>query len=873
MRRGAHYPSGVAPLLVLGLVLLPAAPLAARDGPERADVTVGLTVRLDPESGEVTGTVTMGGPGLDGWVEAGRLLYLHASTLARPEADLNDVTWPLRFPSGYDPAGTEVPGAQPVEAAAGPAAAAGALVRLPRIERDADARVAVSFVTRIPVRFGAFGRMQDRTVVLSAGWHPVPVLAAAHASLTLPRMRLESVRVQVTRAGVLCVGDRLVRVAAGEPVTLSDVREDALPLLYFRERFELTDVRGEGGRLVGRVLRGEGSGSPGGLERLEAVLRDAAALNPRENGAGDGLRGGEAPLLLEAPLRESLALPFPGGALYSDMLYSVTPIERFVARHDDAVLTALVAAVLMEGRGVGLSEALHGATLLELWRWRNRQSRPDFIRSLMRKSEVVGALDKIATDPQTHFESTVFFTSDMSPDVRRTLEYGVEPFPSPVTSARLTAVAFGWDRSAECARRAMSEGATFLATLRSVLEPAEQEVLAAIVRPERIDLELAAVEEEAGALVLTVCKRRIGADAGTGSPGPIPVEITLEGDGKRTEVVAICPDACCTQRVEGHDSGSRVQIDPVGLFDEADDGPRHPRRNDRNYLDMKWMIGRPFFSMASRDELPSVGFELVAQPRYDLANAAFVYPVLVPARAVVMAGLRLGFGDKVRPNFLSDQLSLAVRYATSVEGDGSSIGPAIIYMRHTRQSRNNPFEGSFLELHGVPVYGLEESSFGGRAGFVGIGMVGAGPDHVLALRLSGDTTVGEMPDWESPSTGGFVGVRALAADEVRVRHWAGASVEYRYMLASGWNVSLLDLAYLNGLQVAVFTDGASMAGSYQELLGNDTTFVDAGVSVRPHFQLLGFIPAVMSVDAAWLVPWPHALGPRVTFLLNMAQPF
>jgi len=869
-----------------------------------------IEAELDTETGTISGNVRFDAermpPGFGGRIP----LYLYPNIYSVRDPNLNDVVFPLRFPGGFSAGGIEVTRVTvggkearlaPQEATAAPQEAREGVATLVLIESAAGGPVAadgeplvveIDFATRIPERYGTFGRTDEGVVLLSA-WHPVlgrPEAAApaggsgedtghgggtgpgstagvvpwGHGGGTGPGStagvvpwvaEVVEAKIAVDTGGLLVVGNLLRKTSAGVPQVFDEPCVNAA-LLYFRPEFETLDVKGKDGAVTGVVVTGAGTLSETNVGRLVEVVHEASGLLAES---------GCPTLLLEAPLRESLAVPFPGGILFSDMIFSVTPFKRFLQRHTEALTSALVASHLMTSRGQSRQDAMVAASLLELWRWQSKQTRPDFIKDLMRQGEVVGALDKIATDPQTHFEATVFFSPELPSDVARTFEVLATPAPPPLTTARLLAVAFGWKRCVGAVTEALETRRPFIPTLRSRLSTEEEGVLDAILAPRSTDLVLDELEESEAGATATVCK--------TGAAAPFPVELEVR-DCDRVERKAVtCEAECCREELPGWNEDAYAEVDPEGLFEQAWLSARHPRRNDRNYLDLKWMLSRPFFSYSSEDSLPSAGFEIVAQPRYDLSDSAFIYPVLVPARAVLMAGWRGSFGARVRPNFLSDQLSVAVRVAAATEGGDQSVGPALVYVHHTRQSRNNPFEGSFLELHGVPIYTIEDGDLGGRAGMIAVQMLGKDPDHVVAVKVAGDATIGELPEWESPSTGGIVGVRALGSDEIRLRHWAGASIEYRSMLVRSWNTSLLGLAFLNGIQLAVFTDGATMGDRFDEFFTARHTFVDAGMGLRPHFQVLGFVPGMMSLDVAYLIPWPHDLDDRVVFSFALSQPF
>ena len=118
-----------------------------------------------------------------------------------------------------------------------------------------------------------------------------------------------------------------------------------------------------------------------------------------------------------------------------------------------------------------------------------------------------------------------------------------------------------------------------------------------------------------------------------------------------------------------------------------------------------------------------------------------------------------------------------------------------------------------------------------------------------------------------------MGLRALPATEIRAGSRLGLSLEYRWMPLRNLNFSLFDLAFLNAFQMALFADSATMDEEPADLFGAENSYVNVGLGLRPHFQAFGAFPAMMSVDFAYLLPYPHSRGAGFGALMTFNQPF
>jgi hypothetical protein len=445
------------------------------------------------------------------------------------------------------------------------------------------------------------------------------------------------------------------------------------------------------------------------------------------------------------------------------------------------------------------------------------------------------------------------------------LQGTVSGFPSPLAVARGVANITEWPWLLQQVRDAILHGKPLLVVLIARSGKRNGAIISDLLEPRELDLELVSVNKSGSNWSADICKRTTDAN--------IPVEL-LELQGSRRTWHMVDGDGECLTALLGPGRREpRVLLDPFGLFRQRTKANAHPRHNDRNYSDLKWMISRPYISMSTGDRLPTAGFELRMQPRWDLRNAAYFAPELTPSRAVISAGWRYSFGRKVRPSFLANQVGIGVRATQSTSGWGNTYGPSLYFLRYTRQSRTNPFQGHWLTAFLYPVVSSNGQDFGARFGGIASVLLGRSPDHILAARVFGDGAAGWLPVWETPVSGGYRGVRALGTIEVQTRNRMGGSLEYRLMLDRNWNFSVLDLGYLHGIQAAFFVDAAVHADRPADLFIPESLYLGAGVGLRTFLQGFGFVPAVFSVDVSYLIPGQHELPSRVGAVVTFFQPF
>ena len=197
----------------------------------------------------------------------------------------------------------------------------------------------------------------------------------------------------------------------------------------------------------------------------------------------------------------------------------------------------------------------------------------------------------------------------------------------------------------------------------------------------------------------------------------------------------------------------------------------------------------------------------------------------------------------------------------------------ISYLHFTRQSRMNPFTGNWSYLFAYPTIAPGFDKFGSRFGAMTSQLFGRSPDHILAVRVNGDTGVGWIPGWDVPATGGLEGLRALGSFQGSARHRVGGSMEYRFMPLRNLHAPLLRLGYITALQFAFFVDAATISDEIEALFAPEETLVDVGVGFRPHGDVFGVLPGIVSLDLAYLLPILGAAEGGINLVLSFYQPF
>ncbi|MCU0722491.1 MAG: hypothetical protein MUC63_02550, partial [Planctomycetes bacterium] len=169
------------PLLPALLLLLAAA--GARGEGDAAVPRIRVRARFDPDRRSVSGTAEFSFVNRCARPLDAVLLHAYPNRFLEPNPALNDVTFPWSYPRSFDPGWMELPrlstppgNPRPADAAwvEDPARPPKTLLRVrldPPLAPGATLALTAGFDTRVPLKFGTFGRY-DGDVLLNGGWHP-----------------------------------------------------------------------------------------------------------------------------------------------------------------------------------------------------------------------------------------------------------------------------------------------------------------------------------------------------------------------------------------------------------------------------------------------------------------------------------------------------------------------------------------------------------------------------------------------------------------------------------------------------------------------------------------------------------------------------
>lgn len=842
---------------LMGIVLftLPASVKARESG----FCTERVVVRIDAQHHSVSGTFELSDcPNGQTLSQVPVQAYLPASRYAVQDPDLDDVNvlWRLPYGMSLSKSAYEDAGGQAV------VADDDGWIDLPRLS-DGAGRWGLAFQIQFPLRTGPFAAGSWGLGALGGLFPLVPVQPGEEESGSgLHVSRNRELVVEVARGeGLIVVGNHFSRVASGRPATFRLQSAGPLPFIFLSE-FSLTRWRSRDPsvpevwgiipcqRCNQELGRMESTVSLVGkrLEKLPSHSADARFL------------------VVQIPLRETPALPFPGGIAVSDRFLRLTPLGPLRQRHIDALNWMVVAGWLIQRPGWTLDDALLWVRMMELVAQSQGHREALLLKEFFREGEVLATLDTIGTDPQTGFESTLFFRSAPPGELESLPERVTSRSGSPTFVARQALLLLGLERAVSLLESAMSDASGLSRTILRSLTGDSEAIFAAAMHRRESDLRLVSIKRHGSRWNARVCVE--------GDQGPLVLEAEARrGLRRKVRSAQACLSDCCDLDVGEWKRRPRVVLDPDETLPQVTLLPEDPRRNDRLHPDLKWMIARPYLSMARGDRLPTTSFELVVQPRYDLRHQGFFGPFLTPDRLALAGGYRMGVGPRVRPNLRMGALSLGLRGALGLENRGQvSWGPMLVLDAMSTGSRPNPAKGFRAMAYAYPYAsaGLDKMGLRGGAGLTLYGRPWLSWVVVGGLKLDG--VAGWFPPWEAIQVGGIGGMRGLSSTGPRTRYRVGGSLELRWMLFQGADAPVLDLLFLRGLQLALFVDAASLTRGIHDVGSTDSLYTNVGLGLRPHVDWLGFIPGILSLDVAWLLPVGAVNSGSIGILFGLMQP-
>jgi hypothetical protein len=147
--------------------------------------------------------------------------------------------------------------------------------------------------------------------------------------------------------------------------------------------------------------------------------------------------------------------------------------------------------------------------------------------------------------------------------------------------------------------------------------------------------------------------------------------------------------------------------------------------------------------------------------------------------------------------------------------------------------------------------------------------------QALALRLRGDTTLGQAPPQELPRLGGrYVGARGFEVEETRAPHRLLGSAEYRHVLEADAVTDLFGVLAFTRLDGALFADVAYLPVPAQGC--SRQLFADVGYGLRFFADLFNVMPISVQIDVGLPLrrcPQEQATRLPVTIYLAFVQSF
>lgn len=407
-------------LLALALLvpwLLPRVVTGAE--PTGADGTVAVTTldaSFDVDRRRLSGTVTLTLANPTAAPLASAYLWLLPNRFRTPPPGLADSDFDRLYPEAFDAgwmriathAGVVTPRDHAragrgvlVEITLATPVAPGALLTLP-----------LAFETRVPERTGGFGCVGDDCTLLG-GFHPMLAAldAAGWALGRAPQPSRFRGRLALTRARDVVIAGTLH--ADARAVDFHTGLLSHLPLVIARARHE-SRALAHGVNLVYLGARRPPPSRDADAQLLPYTEEDLAARALDAAGAAVGLLAstdaavplGASVVIVEAALRDDLALAHPGMIVVSDRLHRIFPAERFRRYHERELVRAIYTELL--ARRLPALEAEAGAGFLvdrfTLARWRRLEQ----ARELLSPVSFVPAVDQLIYAPDVAFAGTYF---------------------------------------------------------------------------------------------------------------------------------------------------------------------------------------------------------------------------------------------------------------------------------------------------------------------------------------------------------------------------------------------------------------------------------------------------------------------------------
>lgn len=749
------------------------------------------------------------------------------------------------------------------------------LVRVPNIgplPAGTRVKLVASFETRIPRRYGTFGRV-GKVLTVNGGLAPLPVQRDSQGLWLVgapPAPLPRDVHLDIPRGWGGSIGDQVIPASPAEPNgerqrVHHQHTDGAWSSLSLRKDFQiqtLEEVPGASVQFVGRPLRK--------LQR-DWVAQSVAAS--RETLRNLGIAMDEPLLLVEAPLRRRLIERGEGVLFVSDRYLEASPL---LWRYFDVHLAQAILAQGLEP----LCASREDPRLLPLvvnglsWslvhdylqvRWRNHVS----LRNLLQALSFLPYVNSLLETPVFPFADQIYD----NPYVADPLRADVRRFNRPLRSGRLLFLRLEDEVGAASLRAAALSALErtslpFPETLEERTGLSLRPIFESWLQPPaRIDYRIDAVQrtrdEQGGHHTRLRVRRTVESEA------PIrPVEVLLSpalrprkrnvklfwaGGGEETEWEVSTP-----WRV------ASIEVDPRGRVLEVDEDGVSLKQNNRRPQASKLTGNAYILSLNPTSGTIEAWASLELRPRHDHRHRA---ATTIYTSEQVMVGGSLSYIHSFGPprvgphrrkrvvlDYTLERLSPRFRPTDApilMEGQLSLIYDNRAWsFSPTRGSRLRAsfFVGSDFGNSSPDGRALEESAFAG-IDLEATHLVPLHPWHVIGLRGKLGLVRGNVVHRQF-TLGGNNDLRGIAENSVVGPFRTLASVEWRHHFFRDADLPF-GLGRFRALQGALFVEGGLVSDPALGPPDPRSARLSIGYGLRLFGNWVGVLPAMGGIEIAW----------------------
>jgi hypothetical protein len=870
----------------------------AEEPPIALNVAVRLTADLATLDGQVEVTLTN--------VTATALdrvpLWTFPERLATPPSGMPEVEGPNMFPRGFDPGAMRLIGVSTRQHSE---------LHIERRSREVtevvlkeplppgeSVTLRVRFETRVPRRYGPFGRVGDQ-LMLDGGAVPRPPPLdedGFHVAAPPDRVRwsLALDWLGGEPAELVVNGQSLTMSQAAESSVLSGVADRISMSVIVGARVSRFEHEGTRYRLFHRRTRCH-EASDGALVDFGCVDAQGQVLASMANSMSWLMGRAKLPpqrevTLVEAPLRRDVAFAAPGMVWISDRAFEVLPIERAHKFHRVALSRALFVLVLedqlritswRERAQIIDMVAVALAQNWEIFQYGKRESGMD----VLDEGSFVAAIDDTMAAPQVPFISTYFVATDDTDRYRDRLSLFSHRRPT----GRLWLAKLRDRLGHQAVERVVWRLLEGDVDLKGALsEVSSEDMMAYLARwidgPPAVNYRLGRVTPGAddGGDFVDIEVHRDGGSEGFSEivtvrvgEGRARVDHTFEMREPRQDVRV---------RVPASVPEPRVELDPGGrLIERTEESQRDARRDNRNFSRWRYRLDGVYGTINSAsghlDLRLITSLKALQEPQHFVTLVASNVE-----RSLGVGGSYLhGFGALILPNLhrfhVGGGLGASWLKATDSDPDGLVLRASASVSEITFESATDPRDGYSWALSGGPsmLYQSDEVIMSAFVEARATGVLEVSPSHVLAGHLRCTSLFGDLPTSQNLPIGGIGVVRAFGTYARTGRHRVLARAEWRHRLTGDFSWNVLRLFWVRAIDGVAFVDAALLADSPGDFGDAASVYLGAGYGLRFHYLVGGVYPMVFLFDVALPVLDGGHLGatsgPGFSMVVGVGQAF